>query len=84
LQRNLLLHRQNSRNFLKMEFLTQNQILTILALAWTLPWKEVALWKAAKNDDKVWFVALFFSEYFSNFGNFVYFYFQQEKSPQKQ
>jgi hypothetical protein len=42
-----------------MEFLTQNQILTFVALAWTLPWKGVALWKAAKNDDKVWFVALF-------------------------
>jgi hypothetical protein len=42
-----------------MKFLTQNQILTILALAWTLPWKEVALWKAAQNDDKVWLLHYF-------------------------
>ncbi len=29
-----------------------------LALAWTLPWKGVALWKAAKNSHKRWFIAL--------------------------
>ncbi len=25
---------------------------------WALPWKGVALWKAARNNDKWWFVAL--------------------------
>ncbi len=30
-----------------------------LILAWTLPWKGVALWKAAKNGHKKWFIALF-------------------------
>ena len=29
-----------------------------LTLLWTLPWKGVALWKAAKNSHKKWFVAL--------------------------
>jgi len=29
-----------------------------LILAWTLPWKAVALWKATKNDHKKWFVAI--------------------------
>ena len=29
-----------------------------LALAWSLAWKGVALWKAAKNGHKKWFVAL--------------------------
>jgi hypothetical protein len=33
-----------------MKFLTQNQILTILSLPWTLLWKRVALWKAAQNE----------------------------------
>jgi hypothetical protein len=41
-----------------MELLAPNQILIILAIAWTLPWKGVALWKAAKNEHKGWFVAL--------------------------
>ena len=25
---------------------------------WTIPWKGVALWKAARNGEKAWFVAL--------------------------
>ncbi|MBI5742401.1 MAG: hypothetical protein HZA25_01000 [Candidatus Niyogibacteria bacterium] len=42
------------------QFLTQNTwALLMLALAaWTLPWKGVALWKAAHNEDKKWFIAL--------------------------
>ena len=31
-------------------------LLTILI--WTVPWKGVALWKAAENNHKKWFVAL--------------------------
>jgi len=27
-------------------------------LAWTMPWKGVALWKAARNQHKYWFIAL--------------------------
>jgi methionyl-tRNA synthetase len=30
-----------------------------LILAWVLPWKGVALWKAANNKHKGWFIALF-------------------------
>ncbi len=33
-------------------------ILMVVAAAWTLPWKAVALWKAARAGSKVWFVAL--------------------------
>ena len=29
-----------------------------LVLIWVLPWKGVALWKAAKNSQKKWFIAL--------------------------
>ncbi len=29
-----------------------------LIVAWTLPWKAVALWKAARNSRKGWFIAL--------------------------
>ena len=34
-------------------------LLLFLALLWTLPWKGVALWKAARNGHKVWYVVLF-------------------------
>lgn len=30
----------------------------ILAAAWTIPWKIAALWKAARQGQGVWFVAL--------------------------
>ncbi len=29
-----------------------------LVLAWVLPWKGVALWKAAQNGQKKWFISL--------------------------
>jgi len=40
------------------QFLIQNQWVVWLAVLWVLPWKGVALWKAAKNNHKGWFVAL--------------------------
>lgn len=33
-------------------------IFLYLAILWTLPWKGVALWKAAKIGDKIWFIVL--------------------------
>ena len=32
--------------------------LIILAAIWSLAWKGVALWKAAKRGDKRWFIVL--------------------------
>ena len=32
--------------------------LIILIFIWTLPWKGWALWKAARTDDKIWFIIL--------------------------
>ena len=40
------------------EFLLENQLIIWLILLWTLPWKGVALWKAAKNNSKWWFIAI--------------------------
>jgi len=37
----------------------KNLILSlILAAAWTIPWKGVALWKSAKRGEKIWFIIL--------------------------
>lgn len=41
-----------------MQTLLQNPWMIALLIAWTLPWKGVALWKAARNDHKYWFIAL--------------------------
>jgi len=33
-------------------------MLFVLLLIWSLIWKGIALWKAAHNNDKAWFIAL--------------------------
>lgn len=40
------------------QFFTNNQWVIILIALWVLPWKGVALWKAAKNNDSKWFIVL--------------------------
>ncbi|MBU4223946.1 hypothetical protein KJ934_01845 [Patescibacteria group bacterium] len=40
------------------QFLIQNQWLILLVALWVLPWKGVALWKAARNSHRNWFIAL--------------------------
>jgi hypothetical protein len=33
-------------------------LIIIAVLLWTIPWKGVALWKAARNGQKIWFIVL--------------------------
>lgn len=40
------------------ELLTQNFWFLLALTLWTLPWKGVALWRAAHRDSKPWFIAL--------------------------
>ena len=40
------------------QFLQANSWIFILAALWTIPWKGIALWKAAKLGQKYWFIAL--------------------------
>ena len=39
--------------------LTTSPWILLLILAWSLPWKGVALWRAASNRHLAWFVAIF-------------------------
>jgi len=40
------------------QILADNQLIITLIILWTLPWKGVSLWKAARLQDKWWFIAL--------------------------
>lgn len=40
------------------EFFLDNSWLIILLALWAIPWKGVALWKAARNNHLTWFVVL--------------------------
>jgi len=42
-----------------MENLFLSSTILFLLLVWTIPWKGVALWKAARNSHKKWFIAIF-------------------------
>lgn len=41
-----------------MEQIFSNNVVLTLVVLWSLPWKGVALWKAARLADKWWFIAL--------------------------
>ena len=30
----------------------------VILIIWTIIWKGLALWKAAKNEDKVWYILM--------------------------
>lgn len=41
-----------------MEQFIDNPILFLLIIAWSMFWKGWALWRAAKNDQRNWFIAI--------------------------
>lgn len=41
-------------------WLVQNAWLLVVFAIWSAAWKGLALWKAARNADKVWFIVLLF------------------------
>jgi len=61
------------------DFLLSTPIL-LLILAWTLPWKGVALWKAANNRQKGWFVALLVLNTLAILEIIYIFYFAKKKT----
>lgn len=62
-------------------YLEQNVWVLILLALWILPWKGVALWKAARNEDKWWFIVLFLLNDFAILEIAYIFYFGK-KMPQ--
>lgn len=40
------------------EFIAENLPLLIALLVWSLAWTGLALWKAARRSDKLWFIVL--------------------------
>lgn len=42
-----------------LNYLLTHQWLIAVIILWTMPWKGVALWKAARNRSIVWFVVIF-------------------------
>ncbi|MDO8529563.1 MAG: DUF5652 family protein [bacterium] len=41
------------------QFMFEHQWIIYVLIAWTLPWKGMALWKAATQKQRGWFIVLF-------------------------
>jgi len=67
-----------------MEELLLSPKILFLILAWTLPWKGVALWMAAKNSHKKWFIALLIVNTLAILEIIYIFYFSKPKQNAEQ
>ena len=66
------------------QYLIENQWIIWLIMLWTIPWKAVALWRAAKNSHKKWFVALLVVNTLALLEIIYILYFSKEKQPKEQ
>lgn len=62
------------------QFITHNPYLLMLLTLWVLPWKGVALWKAAQLKHKWWFIALLILNTLGVLEIFYIFIFSEKKS----
>jgi len=60
--------------------LLQSNTFLFLTLIWTVPWKGFALWKAARNEHKWWFLAILITNTFALLDALYIFYFSKRKS----
>lgn len=54
-------------------------VAAVIISLWSLPWKAVALWKAARNKDKLWFIILFLFNTMALLEIFYIFVFSKKK-----
>lgn len=59
-------------------FFQSNPLLFFVIIAWTLYWKGMALWKAARLNDQRWFIALLIINLFGAL-EIAYIYFFSKK-----
>lgn len=58
-------------------------LLLILIFLWMLPWKGVALWKAAGRGEKKWFIAMLILNTFAILEILYIFVFSKDKDSKK-
>jgi len=66
------------------QFLINNIIpITLITMIWCLPWEAVALWRAAHNGHKAWFIVLFLTNTLSILEIIYIFGFSKKKNDKK-
>ena len=66
------------------QYLMENQWIIWLLLFWVLPWKGVALWKAASNSHKKWFIVILILNTLALLEITYIFYFSKKKENNQQ
>lgn len=61
-----------------------NQVAFAALAVWSLIWKGFALWKAARNSQRNWFVAILILNTFGILEIIYLFYFSKPKTAEKQ
>jgi len=61
-------------------FSTRDLLIIFLIFLWTLPWKGIALWKAARNKQVNWFIAILILNTFAILEITYLFFFQKNKN----
>lgn len=62
------------------EIITQHLVTFIIICAiWTIPWKGLALWKAARRGDRGWFVIILLVNTLAIFEILYIFFFSEKK-----
>ena len=55
----------------------------VIAIIWSLPWKSWALWHAARNKQKIWFISLILIQSIGLLPILYIFYFQKDKNKKR-
>ncbi len=63
---------------------TVNPYLLLFVSLWVLPWKGVALWRAAHNKQKYWFIALLILNTLAILEMIYIFYFSKKREATKE
>jgi hypothetical protein len=66
------------------QYLIKNPWFLLLMLLWVLPWKGVALWKSARNNQKWWFIFLLAINTLAILPIIYIFYFSRKKPGESQ
>ncbi len=69
--------------FFTEQFWENNFWLIFLTILWVLPWKGVALWKAARKNHLGWFVAMLLLNTFAGLEILYIFIFSQKNKEEK-
>lgn len=66
-----------------LSFYENNTALLLLIVLWSLPWKGVALWKAAENEQKIWFIVILVTSTFALLDALYIFYFSKKPTKER-